>query len=179
MKYNSFSNKNVAGWLVDRGVEVVPPALSGFFLTKLPNVTANRKCNIQEAGMPDWMAKAINRGVMTVARRYDRICEPFEPYRKFTDIFENYRLAKEVINPAANFGEGWFLPGEICHLAESGIEKVVSVQPFGCIANHIISKGIEKRLKERYPNLSLLFLDFDSGTSEANVQNRLHFMLAQ
>lgn len=54
---------------------------------------------------------------------------------------------------------------------------MVSVQPFGCIANHIISKGIEKRLKDRYPDLSLLFLDFDAGTSEANVQNRLHFIL--
>ena len=54
---------------------------------------------------------------------------------------------------------------------------MVSVQPFGCIANHIISKGIEKRLKTVYPDLSLLFLDFDAGTSAANVQNRLHFML--
>lgn len=66
---------------------------------------------------------------------------------------------------------------QICHLAESGIHNVISVQPFGCIANHIISKGIEKRIKALYPDLSLLFLDFDAGTSEANVQNRLHFML--
>ena len=179
VKYNSFSNKNVVQWLVERGVEVVPPALSGFFLTKLPNVSINRRLNIQAPGMTNTAARLIDAGIMSVARKFDRICKPFEPYRPFTDIFENYRLAEHVINPAANFGEGWFLPGEICHLAESGIDKVVSVQPFGCIANHIISKGIEKRLKERYPNLSLLFLDFDSGTSEANVQNRLHFMLSQ
>jgi predicted nucleotide-binding protein (sugar kinase/HSP70/actin superfamily) len=82
-----------------------------------------------------------------------------------------------VINSAADFGEGWFLPGEICELAESGVKKVVSLQPFGCIANHIISKGIERRYKDLYPDLSLLFLDFDAGTSEANVANRLHFML--
>ena len=179
VKYNSFSNKNVVQWLVERGVEVVPPALSGFFLTKLPNVSINRRLNIQAPGMTNTAARLIDAGIMSVARKFDRICKPFDPYRPFTDIFENYRLAEHVINSAANFGEGWFLPGEICHLAESGIDKVVSVQPFGCIANHIISKGIEKRLKERYPNLSLLFLDFDSGTSEANVQNRLHFMLSQ
>ena len=88
-----------------------------------------------------------------------------------------WRLSKQVINSAADFGEGWFLPGEICELAESGVKKVVSLQPFGCIANHIISKGIEHRYKEHYPNLSLLFLDFDAGTSEANVVNRLHFLL--
>jgi len=56
---------------------------------------------------------------------------------------------------------------------------VVSLQPFGCIANHIISKGIEKRTRELYPNLNLLFLDFDSGMSEANIFNRLHFMIKQ
>ena len=98
-------------------------------------------------------------------------------HQSFTDIFRIQELSRSVISPAADFGEGWFLPGEICDLAESGVRKVVSVQPFGCIANHIISKGIERRLKDRYPNLSLLFLDFDSGTSEANVYNRLHFLL--
>jgi predicted nucleotide-binding protein (sugar kinase/HSP70/actin superfamily) len=54
---------------------------------------------------------------------------------------------------------------------------VISLQPFGCIANHIISKGIEKRTKELFPNMNLLFLDFDSGMSEANIYNRLHFMI--
>ncbi|MCR5064237.1 MAG: acyl-CoA dehydratase activase-related protein [Bacteroidales bacterium] len=177
VKYNSFSNKNVVRWLIEHDIEVVPPALSGFFLSMLPNVLANRKLHIKEPSMPDGMARLIDRAIMFVAGKFDKACSGFPHYRTFTSIFENYRLSNEVINPAADFGEGWFLPGEICHLAESGINKVVSVQPFGCIANHIISKGIEKRLKERYPKLSLLFLDFDSGTSEANVQNRLHFML--
>ena len=88
-----------------------------------------------------------------------------------------WRLSRKVINSAADFGEGWFLPGEICDLAEHGVKKIVSLQPFGCIANHIISKGIERRYKDLYPDLSLLFLDFDAGTSEANVTNRLHFLL--
>jgi predicted nucleotide-binding protein (sugar kinase/HSP70/actin superfamily) len=57
------------------------------------------------------------------------------------------------------------------------VDKIVSLQPFGCIANHIISKGIERLYKEHYPNLSLLFLDFDAGTSDANIINRLHFLL--
>lgn len=179
VKYNSFSNKNVVGWLIDHGVEVVPPALSGFFLSMLPNVHANKKLNIKDPGMPVVAAKLIDKAIMTVASKFDKACKAFPYYRPFNSIFENYKLSNNVINPAADFGEGWFLPGEICHLAENGIKKVVSVQPFGCIANHIISKGIEKRLKERYPNLSLLFLDFDSGTSEANVQNRLHFMISE
>ena len=78
---------------------------------------------------------------------------------------------------AADFGEGWLLPGEIGELVHSGVNNIVSVQPFGCIANHIISKGIEKKLKEEYPYLNLLFLDFDGSTSDANIFNRLHFMV--
>ncbi len=58
-----------------------------------------------------------------------------------------------------------------------GVSNVVSLQPFGCIANQVISKGIEKRAKEIYPSLNLLFLDFDSNLAEANVFNRLHFMI--
>ena len=58
-----------------------------------------------------------------------------------------------------------------------GVNNVVSLQPFGCIANQVISKGIEKRAKEIYPSLNLLFLDFDSNLAEANVFNRLHFMI--
>ena len=54
---------------------------------------------------------------------------------------------------------------------------MVSLQPFGCIANHIVSKGIEKKVKELFPNLSMLFLDFDNDVSEVNLINRLQFMI--
>lgn len=179
VKYNSFSNLHVVDWLVEHGVEVVPPAITGFFSTSIPNVGINQSLHIKNTSMSRLTARLINRYIRHVAHRFDRACRSFKPYRPFSDIFAIHRLSEQVINSAADFGEGWFLSGEICHLAESGINKVVSVQPFGCIANHIISKGIEKRLKTTYPNLSLLFLDFDAGTSEANVQNRLHFMLNQ
>ena len=65
------------------------------------------------------------------------------------------------------------LPAEIISYAESGVKSVISLQPFGCIANHIVSKGIEKRLKTLYPDLNLLSLDFDSGVSDVNIKNRL------
>jgi len=54
---------------------------------------------------------------------------------------------------------------------------VVCVQPFGCIANHIVAKGIEKRLKKFYPDMNLLYLDIDGGMAEVNLQNRLHFLI--
>ena len=74
---------------------------------------------------------------------------------------------------AAQFGEGWLLPAEMIGFAKAGIDNVISLQPFGCIANHIISKGIEKKIKTLYPKMNLLSLDFDSGVSDVNVINRL------
>ena len=178
VKYNNFSNKNVIPWLIEQGVEVVPPSLVGFFSTAFVNTHVNRKQNIKAVATTSRLVSdALHHYVLRTMRRYDAVCRPYPFYRPFTDIFDNARLASDIINLAADFGEGWFLPGEICHLAHSGVNNVISLQPFGCIANHVISKGIEKRLKRFYPNLNLLFLDFDSGTSEANVFNRLHFIL--
>ena len=177
VKYNSFSNHGVVRWLIEQGVEVVPPALTGFFSTSIPNAFINRGQHIRVDGLKPWQARLANTILKHFAHAYDRLCKPFPLYRPFTDIMDIWRQSRKVINSAADFGEGWFLPGEICDLAEHGVSKVVSLQPFGCIANHIISKGIERRYKELYPDLSLLFLDFDAGTSDTNIANRLHFLL--
>ena len=177
VKYNSFSNHGVVRWLMEHGVEVVPPAITGFFSTSIPNAFINREQHIRKDGLSPWQAKLVNRLLLHYAHVYDRLCGDFPFYRPFTDIMDIWRKSRRVINSAADFGEGWFLPGEICDLADHGIHKVVSLQPFGCIANHIISKGIERRYKDLYPHLSLLFLDFDAGTSDANITNRLHFLL--
>ena len=177
VKYNSFSNHGVVRWLMEHGVEVVPPAITGFFSTSIPNAFINREQHIRKDGLSPWQAKLVNRLLLHYAHVYDRLCGDYPFYRPFTDIMDIWHKSRRVINSAADFGEGWFLPGEICDLADYGIHKVVSLQPFGCIANHIISKGIERRYKDLYPHLSLLFLDFDAGTSDANITNRLHFLL--
>ena len=177
VKYNSFSNHGVVRWLMEHGVEVVPPAITGFFSTSIPNAFINREQHIRKDGLSPWQAKLVNRLLLHYAHVYDRLCGDYPFYRPFADIMDIWRKSRRVINSAADFGEGWFLPGEICDLADHGIHKVVSLQPFGCIANHIISKGIERRYKDLYPHLSLLFLDFDAGASDANITNRLHFLL--
>jgi predicted nucleotide-binding protein (sugar kinase/HSP70/actin superfamily) len=69
------------------------------------------------------------------------------------------------------------IAGEVANFAERGVNRVVCVQPFGCIANHVVAKGIEKRLKKFYPSLNLLFLDIDGGMAEVNLQNRLEFLV--
>ena len=177
VKYNSFSHKNVVNWLLQEGVEVVPPSIVEFFSTSFVSRHANRELNIREEHTPTWITDTIYKYIRHIVKKYDKICAAYPFYRPSSDIFDIAKLSKQVISTAADFGEGWFLPGEICHLAETGVSNVISLQPFGCIANHVISKGIEKRLRTLYPHVNMLFLDFDSSTSEANVYNRLHFLV--
>ena len=101
----------------------------------------------------------------------------FPYFTPFTDIFDESKHGEKVISLHAQFGEGWLLPAEIISYAESGVNHVVSLQPFGCIANHVVSKGIENKIKKLHPQLNLLSIDFDSGVSDVNIENRLHLFI--
>lgn len=177
VKYNAFSNKNVIQWLNGHGVETAVPSIFSFFTTAFANRHINRREHIKRQQTPLWVTDALYKWMLHCARTFDKACSVYPDYRPFTDIFKDAEKASRIVSLAGDFGEGWSLPAEIANMAEEGICSVVSLQPFGCIANHIISKGVEKRIKRLYPQISLLFLDFDSNTSEANVYNRLHFMI--
>ena len=177
IKYNEFGHLNVLDWLADQGVEVIAPSIYNFFMNSFVNRHINKKLNIKPVNMPLFASDAIYKLIYHYAKVYDKICAPFPYYRPFADMFHDAELASRIINMAANFGEGWLIPAEMSALAESGVKNIISLQPFACISNHIIAKGIEKKIRKYYPDLNMLFLDFDGGTSEANVFNRLHFMI--
>ena len=173
LKFHPFAQKDVTGWLISQGIEVAPPLLSTFFMQYFINSRADKDYKLKSSSfgpaMLDWAFKLLWKKT----RKVNEAASVFRYFVPFTDIHETASKASRVVPLAAQFGEGWLLPGEIIEFYESGVRHVVSLQPFGCIANHIISKGIEKKLKALYPDLSLLFLDFDSGVSDVNVTNRL------
>jgi len=177
VKYNSFSHKNVVDWLVEQGVEVAAPSLYNFFMCEFVNMHIKKELNIDTLSMPLVISDFLFKWVKRITLKYDNVCQRYPYYRPFSDLRVDSKNASDIISLAAQFGEGWLIPAEIAGFAKNGIHNTISLQPFGCIANHIISKGIEKKIKKTYPNMNLLFLDFDGGTSEANVLNRLHFML--
>jgi len=178
VKYNSFSHKNVVSWLVENGVEPVIPNVTDFMIQDIVNNKINVKLNLAHRSLRTWgFTLAFSMIAKSAIAKADRACRPFRRYRPFGSIEEKAAKGAEIVNLAAQFGEGWLIPAEFASFAEHGIYNAVSLQPFGCIANHIVAKGIEKRVKRLYPKMNLLFLDFDSGTSEANVLNRLHFVI--
>ena len=109
-------------------------------------------------------------------KRYSGIVILHYPfYFPVSNVHEVQNMLQGII-VQCQFGEGWGIPGRVSELSTKWY-KQCQYATFGCIANHVISKGIEKRTKELFPNMNLLFLDFDSGMSEANIYNRLHFMI--
>ena len=87
-------------------------------------------------------------------------------------------LADKVIDRGVKMGEGWLLPGETAALIEKGYNSVVCAQPFGCLPNHIVGKGMIRRLKEDYPDSNIVAIDYDPGASEVNQLNRIKLMLS-
>ncbi len=178
VKYNSFAHKNIVNWLVSQGVEPIVPALSDFFTDAFPNNKARIKGNVEQRSRKEKLFTYIaEKYIYNIIHKMEARTKKFPYIYKVRNPHHDAQMAGKIINTNAQFGEGWRIPAEFAHFAEIGVNNVVSLQPFGCIANQVISKGIEKRARELYPSLNLLFLDFDSGMAEANIYNRLHFML--
>lgn len=176
-KYNAFANKDVVNWLVEQEVEVVIPPLTDFFMQFFVNNKFNHKNNVEKSVVPKLVTSLFKGLINKHIKKFNDIGSEFEYFLPFTDIYDEAKHAEKIINLSAQFGEGWLIPAEFNYFAENGIKNAVSLQPFGCIANHVVSKGIEKKITDMHPDMSILFLDFDNGVSNVNVLNRLHFMV--
>ncbi len=177
IKYNSFGNNNVVNWLIEQGVEVVVPPLFDFFIQDFVNVEVNKQNHVSQASMSDYLVKFFEKYTNYQVGKINKILSQYRFYKPFHNIRSLSKKAEKILSLAHQFGEGWLIPAEIGACAEDGVNQVVSLQPFGCIANHIVSKGIENKVKRIYPEMSLLFLDFDNDISEVNIINRLHFII--
>ena len=177
VKYNAFAHKSVVNWLIEQGIEPVVPGLTDFFIQFFVNTPAAVAHHFMRQTVSKNLLKLMEMYVNRCARKVGKAAEGFRYFRPFSNIHHDAALAERIISLSAQFGEGWLIPAEFAHFAETGVYNAVSLQPFGCIANHVVAKGIEKRVKKFYPDMNLLFLDFDSGVSEVNVLNRLLFMI--
>jgi predicted CoA-substrate-specific enzyme activase len=177
VKYNAFSNNNVAHWLMNQDIEVVLPPMMEFFAGGLISIDNGVRTQVKQ---PDllWLLSFLgkrlinnflgNIGEIMAGFRYHR------PHHRIQDIAKR---AQEIVTLNHQYGEGWLIAGEIGTFVKDGINNVLCLQPFGCIANHVIAKGVHKRIKELYPQVNLLFLDADAGVSEVNFFNRMHFFV--
>jgi len=177
VKYNPFANFRMGDWLKDKGIEVVIPPIVDFFTQGLVNIRENRKANVESNNLSYYASYPAEWFINYHHKRFEKIKRNFKYYRRSHKIDELAEKASKIVSLTDQFGEGWLIPAEIAAFYEDGIKNIICVQPFGCIANHVIGKGIERRMKDIYPDLNILYLDCDMGSSEVNVFNRLNFLI--
>ena len=104
----------------------------------------------------------------------------FKKSKHFTppcSIYETAKNAEPIVSIGNQTGEGWFLTGEMVELIHMGVPNIVCCQPFACLPNHIVGKGVIKELRRQYPESNVVAIDYDPGASEVNQLNRIKLML--
>jgi predicted nucleotide-binding protein (sugar kinase/HSP70/actin superfamily) len=86
-------------------------------------------------------------------------------------------LSEGVIGHGCKMGEGWLLTAEMMELIELGYENIITVQPFGCLPNHIIAKGMSRKIRALRPQANIMAVDYDPGATQVNQENRIKLML--
>ncbi len=99
----------------------------------------------------------------------------FTPTTSINDFAE---LTKPFLSLGNQYGEGWFLAGEMLELINQDVPNIVCIQPFAFLPNHVVGKGIIKRIRSVYPNANIAAVDYDPGASEVNQLNRIKLMLS-
>ena len=105
----------------------------------------------------------------------------FQKSRHFAppaSIYDLVSYAEPIVSIGNQTGEGWFLTGEMVELIHQGVNNIVCTQPFGCLPNHVVGKGVIKELRRRYPASNVVAIDYDPGASEVNQLNRIKLMLS-
>ena len=107
----------------------------------------------------------------------DSIAKQHPLYHRAARMQDIVRASDPIIHHTFDAGEGVLIPAEILHHAKEGCRNFIILQPFGCLPNHVVGRGVAKRLKEMYPDAQILPLDYDPDVSFANLENRLQMLI--
>jgi predicted nucleotide-binding protein (sugar kinase/HSP70/actin superfamily) len=107
----------------------------------------------------------------------EKVARKHPLYEAVLRLPEMAKLSDHIIHHSIHSGEGFLMAGDILHRAAAGVKSFVILQPFGCLPNHVCGRGIIKRVKEEYPAIQIMPLDYDPDTSFANIENRLQMLI--
>ena len=177
VKFLPAANNYLVDLLEAEGAEAVVPDLMDFLLYCFYN--SNFKA--EELGMKKSSAQIANLGIRALEFFRGAAVKSFRESKHFTPpahIQELAEYAKPIVSLGNQTGEGWFLTGEMLELIHSGTNNIVCTQPFGCLPNHVVGKGVIKALRHQYPKSNIVAIDYDPGASEVNQLNRIKLMLS-
>ena len=177
VKFLPAANNYLVELLESEGAEAVVPDLLDFLMYCF----YNQNFKVSHLGMEKSKAKIGNLGIRALEWFRAPATKAFEASRHFappTPIEKLAKMASGIVSLGNQTGEGWFLTGEMLELIHSGTENIVCTQPFACLPNHVVGKGVIKELRRLYPQSNVVAIDFDPGASEVNQLNRIKLMLS-
>lgn len=177
IKYHPFGNNFVANKLEEEGAEVVLPDFMGFI-----KFIATHKITFNQLIKTDKVkAKLFKTAIklIDILEKDERIAlaNSKKGYLPPCDIWELEEKVKGILSIGNQTGEGWFLTAEMIEYIENGIPNIVCVQPFACLPNHVVGKGVIKTIRNEYPEANISPIDYDPGASEANQTNRIKLLM--
>ena len=177
VKFHPEANNHLAELLESEGAEPVVPDLLDFILYCL----YNNKFKAEELGMSKKSERNSMLGIKALEWLRSAARSAFEKSEHFdppAHIDELAKYADPIVSIGNQTGEGWFLTGEMMELIHSGVKNIVCTQPFACLPNHIVGKGVIKKIRHEYPDANIVAIDYDPGASEVNQLNRIKLMLS-
>ncbi len=177
VKFAPAANNYLVDLLESEGAEAVVPDLVDFMLYCF----YNQIYKADYLGMSKKTSMISRFGIRGIEFLRGSARRAFEKSIHFTppcSIYETVENAKTIVNIGNQTGEGWFLTGEMIELIHSGVNNIVCTQPFACLPNHVVGKGVIKELRKHYPLSNIVAIDYDPGASEVNQLNRIKLMLS-
>ena len=178
IKYHPFGNNYVADLLEKEGAEVVLPDFMGFV-----KFMATHKITFNQLLNSNKISSAVSKIALKLINLMEKdtkiaLEKSSKNYLPTCDIYHLEDKVKDILSIGNQTGEGWFLTAEMVEYIENDIPNIVCVQPFACLPNHVVGKGVIKTIRSKYPMANITPVDYDPGASETNQANRIKLMMA-
>lgn len=177
VKYSSFGNNHLEDFLHEEDCEVMVPGLLGFLMYCVENgvidsvLYGGKYIKSKKSKLLNELLIKVENDIIDAVKKHDRFVAP-------TGFRHLKSLGEKVIGLGVKMGEGWLLPAEMMELIQLGYENIICTQPFGCLPNHIIGKGLVRKLKEIHEESNIVPIDYDPGATQVNQENRIKLMLS-
>jgi predicted nucleotide-binding protein (sugar kinase/HSP70/actin superfamily) len=177
VKYHPFANNYIVDIIEKEGGEAVVPGLTEFFLASAANVEFKQRYLVGSRSSV-LLAKLGERWIESYRDIVREALQSAKRYEPLGTMKELVGMTEEVIQLGHQSGEGWLLTGEMAELLHSGVDNIACLQPFACLPNHIVGKGMIRELRRHYPQANIVPLDYDPGASQVNQINRIKLMMS-
>jgi len=179
LTFHPGSNQEVEKYLEKNGMEVLFPRMYGIYRHLFLNHTISEidQFKVKHSLYDNLYARVGNKFMDFAVKHTDKIAKKHPLYEPDVTLEEVAKLSDHIMHHSILSGESFLIAADILHYAAKGIRSFVILQPFGCLPNHICGRGIIKKLKDHYPGIQILPLDYDPDVSFANIENRLQMLI--